>query len=389
MTITAPQNTEYYGDVAPETCLRIYDQMMVDWLSSLRFRDQTPKVVTVWASRQFSQQHEIHNDKPVKQAFPFPVISLISTGIVPALDRRSVQMIQRLGITEIAITGETLATGDGTSFGFVGNTNYAGVSPGSVTITATRTVTPGPVPPATYATMTVTDDGDGNLIGDVAASPPSVINYTTGRYQVNFAYPVTNNTSIVGAYTSSDSRIYTSNERTANYVLPFPLPFDITYQMDIWTKTQQDMQLLRTALLSRFSFVDETFLECTIPGYGEKLIPVRLGNLSDTTDVEPDEKNRELRNTITMTVKGWIFRCPLTVKNIRRLNVALLDAGSDPVNLQDGSAFMDWYCDIDHYSFDGNYYLDSVQESSRFAPPARALAWMGFDEHGVLAKTGP
>jgi hypothetical protein len=189
--------------------------------------------------------------------------------------------------------------------------------------------------------------------------------------------------------TSSENlKIWHGNDQNEVFTLPFPLPYDLTYQVDFYTKTQQDMQWLRGAFLSRFSYTDETFLTNEFPGYGTKLIPIQLSRIDDLTDLEPDERRREIRNTATFTAKAWIFRVPLLKKTIRTINVAMIDAGSDPENLYDCSDFLEWYCDIDHYTFDDDGVLQSVTESPTLSPPDRVLAWMSWVD-GTLQNSGP
>jgi len=386
MATTVPQDTPYYGDVTPETSLRLVDQALTDWLSSLTFRTQKPSVTNVWQSRQFAQNHEMKDGQPVKQAKVWPVISMSMTGIVPALDRRVVANISHLGNIETQVPSEVIGSGNGTDTEFTGRLARIGIKRGSLVITARRQTGVGP--PPTYATMTATDFGDGTLVGSVGSGLNS-INYDTSKYYVKFTNPPGNGTEIVASYVSKDSKMYANNTGTELYVLPFPLPFDLTYQIDIWTKTQQDMQLLRTALLCRFPFTDETFLDLEVPGYGTQLLRVNLTRLDDNTDLEPGEGDRELRNTVSITAHAWIYRVALKKKTIQSINVVLIDAGSAVENLYDDSPFLDWYCDISHYTFSGNPpVLASVQESPTLAPPNRAIAWMSWVD-GTLTNVGP
>lgn len=85
------QDTPYFNDISPETSIRIYDEAIKEWLLSMRFRNQTPNVVTSWMSRHFSQKKDIQGDKVQRSAMPYPMVSLGYGGaIVPDLDRRNV-----------------------------------------------------------------------------------------------------------------------------------------------------------------------------------------------------------------------------------------------------------------------------------------------------------
>jgi hypothetical protein len=385
---TVPQDTPYFGDVTPETSLRLVDKALTDWLSGMEFRKQHPKVTNVWQSRQFAQNHEMQDGQPTKQAKVWPVLSLSMTGITPALDRRVVANISSLGPTGSLETSyqEVLGTANGTDTEFSGKLSRIGLVPRSLTITARRQIAPGP--PPVFTIFTGTDDGEGTLTGSLGTGL-NTINYGTSKYYVSFPAAPTAGTEIIATYRSTGTRMFANQEGSELYILPFPLPFDLTYQVDIWTKTQQDMQLLRTALLCRFPFTDETFLDLEVPGYGTQLLRLNLTRIDDTTDLEPGEADRELRNTVSITAHAWIYRIALKKKTIQSMNVVFIDAGSDAENLYDESPFLDWYCDISHYTFSGNPpVLASVLESPTLAPPDRVLAWMSWVD-GTLAGIGP
>jgi hypothetical protein len=361
--ITEPQTIPYLADVAPETSLRLVDEALTAWLSSMKLRSQTPTVTNIWQNRQFAQNHEMLPGQPPRQAKVWPVVSLSMTGITPAIDRRVVANISRLGHMEVAIPGDLLRVGTNTTGAYEGFIDLKPIVPGTVVITA--------------GAQTLTDNGNGAFIGNVGTLP-NTVDYTTGRYRISFAAVVPTGTDIRVAYHAMDSKIYANSERTEMYILPFPLPFDIAYQIDLWTKTQQDMQALRTSLLCRFAYVDETYLTLQVPGYGAQILRLTLNRIDDVTDIEPGENDRELRNTVSITAHAWIYRVALKRKIIRTANVVFIDAGSDPVNLRDGSGFLDWYCDIDHYHFSSTGALTSVDESSVYTPPNRVLSWLSW-----------
>lgn len=69
---------------------------------------------------------------------------------------------------------EDVGTGDGGTANFTGTLSYTPVVAGSVVF-------------SDGGDQTVTDDGEGNLIGDVNGGGTNTINYTTGAYDVTFA----------------------------------------------------------------------------------------------------------------------------------------------------------------------------------------------------------
>lgn len=313
MANAVPQVPFFFNDITPESCLRVLDQMVVDWIGGLTFRNQTPRVQTAYISRQFAATHEAEESEvpDVKQAAPYPQISVLMQGITPDLERRNAR-------------------------GFLGN----------------------------------------------LGSRPRL-----WKPRLGTSVPVDSTDSRVDA---NNNKAYVSNTRDEVYLMPWPLAFNLEYQIDILTKIQQDMVLLRSSLLARFESVDETYLYADFPGYGRQMIRVSLSGIADTSDLEPaNEVERTLRSTVSITVHGWIFRVPVRKKTIKNIHVVLIDASGEDTTaddtLDDGSDFLAHYNDPDQYVFnvDGSVLL-SVTESPVFAPPDRVLFWVSKAEDGTV-----
>ena len=73
------------------------------------------------------------------------------------------------------------------------------------------------------------------------------------------------------------------------YILPFPLPFDISYQVDFFTKTRQDLRSLTSSFLTRFPFTDQAYLNLCVPGLANQLLRVTLDRMDETSDLETGE----------------------------------------------------------------------------------------------------
>ncbi len=111
-------------------------------------------------------------------------ISLVASGIVD-LDA---PIVVQYTFTN-SQTAETLGTGNGVTLAFGGTLSSIPVVPLSLEITTT-----------TLAGATIIqDDGKGNLVGEFVA-PTSVINYTTGVWNILFTSPVVNATLISSTY---------------------------------------------------------------------------------------------------------------------------------------------------------------------------------------------
>jgi hypothetical protein len=93
----------------------------------------------------------------------------------------------------------------------------------------------------------------------------------------------------------------------------FPLPFDITYNVEYWMRRKFTDAHIREWLMVQHSPIgaspNELFLnaEFGLP-WGTKMIPLQNLSYSDNSDLEPDEESdRRLRFSLTFTLKAWIF----------------------------------------------------------------------------------
>lgn len=87
------------------------------------------------------------------------------------------------------IDEEDVGTGDGGTANFTGTLSYTPIHPGSITISS---VVGG-------SAVTVTDDGIGNLVGDIAVAT-NTIDYTTGEFDVTFSGNVDNLIDVLVVY---------------------------------------------------------------------------------------------------------------------------------------------------------------------------------------------
>ena len=90
----------------------------------------------------------------------------------------------------VQTTAEPLAVGDGTLAQFTGTLGNPPIATNTLTISST----------AAAAAQTVTDDGDGNLTGDIDATGNNTINYTTGAFDVTWTAAPDNATFIRATY---------------------------------------------------------------------------------------------------------------------------------------------------------------------------------------------
>lgn len=405
----------FFNDITPESCLRIQDQMIVDWLNGLTFRNQHPRTQTAYISRQFAATHEAEEqtNPDVKQAAPFPQISILMTGLVPDITRRNargfmVEMGPRARIWKPGLHTSVPLPPPSRDPDVIFLEDAGGDAPNGTEIVFQGVLLTHNVPVLLGKEVILQFEIGGELFTETAQATgaftnangqitTSSINFSTGAVSVTFVSPP-DAASDLKVIIEKDparwgNRAYVSREKREIYLLPWPLAFDMTYQIDILTKTQADMVMLRSSLLARFDSVDETYLSADFPGYGKQMIRVTFERLDDTSDLETDEKERTLRSTVTLIVHGWIFRVPVRKKTIRNIHLVLIDAsGPDTTGrdtLDDESDFMAWYNDPDNYIFnsDGSVLI-SVLESADFSPPNRVLFWESVAPDGSIT-TGP
>lgn len=87
--------------------------------------------------------------------------------------------------TDEIVQEETVATGDGATANFTGNLSYTPVRPSTIVLTD--------------GNLRVVDDGNGALVGNIAAGV-NTINYVTGAYNVTFQANIANGTAITVDY---------------------------------------------------------------------------------------------------------------------------------------------------------------------------------------------
>jgi hypothetical protein len=187
-----------------------------------------------------------------------------------------------------------------------------------------------------------------------------------------------------GVKRDANGPFYYDSGRTEVLEAPWPTPWGINYQVDIWTKTKQDQRVLTTLLYSRFgAHPTETWIVTEFPWYGRKQLYLTLESAQDTSDLEPGEDERQMRFTFTFVLHGWLFRLPHRKKTLQGATVTLID--SDPNDAQT----VPWWLNSAHYTFDSNGVLLSVAENPAQTPPDRVLLFLNFDATGALVSTGP
>lgn len=104
---------------------------------------------------------------------------------------------------------------------------------------------------------------------------------------------------------------YLSKDKDESYTHRFPLPYNITYQVDFWTRSESTLDSIRVWLMLHFPFGNSMYLPVDFREvnriYGVQNVYTEFGGISDTSDLESGTEPRLERATTTFDVQGWIF----------------------------------------------------------------------------------
>lgn len=132
-------------------------------------------------------------------------------------------------------------------------------------------------------------------------------------------------------YSFSRIRNLKNNKQT-----PYPMPFTIPYQIEIWAKGTTTINYLtqwillqfestRLHLYADFSIIDNDIYSSHYP----VSIPVLYKSSGNTSDIEPGEKDRTLRKTIDIEVNGWLFRPSKQVNPVELVKTNVYDCATN------------------------------------------------------------
>jgi hypothetical protein len=110
---------------------------------------------------------------------------------------------------------------------------------------------------------------------------------------------------------------------------PHPMPYEILYQLDLWTKYRSTMNQFVHRVLIKF-VNREMWLPIDIgEPWGVKRVALRLsfGGPQDLTNLDLDElDDRTFRTTISFSLDAWLFPDITSVPSVRTINIS--DSGT-------------------------------------------------------------
>lgn len=119
-----------------------------------------------------------------------------------------------------------------------------------------------------------------------------------------------------------------------------PLPYDFNYQLDIWTKYRDDLNLILAYTMTKFENQFATLQIDLGHPWGVKKVFVRAEHVTDNTDssLEPDN-DREPRATVDLVLEGWLPLKPKDVRTVRKVIADVSIEWIEPGKGLDAQAF--------------------------------------------------
>jgi len=117
-----------------------------------------------------------------------------------------------------------------------------------------------------------------------------------------------------------------------------PNPWDMVYQIDVWAKTIQDLDMITTQI-NMWLRADEFYLRVAHPSpMDERIVLTQFQGMVENSKLDTgQEEKRTLRRTFTFVVHGWVIHPPDEYGIVRRIIVDFYDmtlSRLDPVFLE-------------------------------------------------------
>lgn len=211
---------------------------------------------------------------------------------------------------------EMVGTGNGTTSTFTGTLGAPPVLSGKVRFSVAS-------PP-----LNITDDGKGSFTGAISLSGPNVINYATGVFTITFSTPPDTAEPVVCLY--DVPTLQGATGITAWKKVFFPKPYNISYQMTIWSRVKVHHEVLTTWFLQQF--FDNMMVLRDVPhaDLGKRHVYVSLEGTNPLEEYEYSDQFRVLRTEFSMNVRGWLLQRVKDVGPVLSVETELIDNTDDP-----------------------------------------------------------
>jgi hypothetical protein len=111
-----------------------------------------------------------------------------------------------------------------------------------------------------------------------------------------------------------------------------PLPFEVMYQLDLWTKYRSTMNQFIRQVAVKFVHREVWLSVNTGGAFGVKRVPLKLafGGPQDLTDLELDENtDRTIRAAFTFNMDAWVFPDVEMIPTVRKVIINSYGSNND------------------------------------------------------------
>lgn len=122
------------------------------------------------------------------------------------------------------------------------------------------------------------------------------------------------------------ARINLGRTDNVSYVVGHPLPYDISYRVEYWSKNVESMNAMRLMQGLAYQQGYEAFIPVDLsdvwPAWSRRLIPIENDTSIMSLEVDADgEGHRIVRSIMTTTLKAWLIPDIKEVKNVHQIIV--------------------------------------------------------------------
>ena len=133
------------------------------------------------------------------------------------------------------------------------------------------------------------------------------------------------------------NRIFKDNTNNIRLVANWPNPYDVNYQIEVWTKSRQDANAMLGIILANCDpSPDVMYLTGDFgPTWGDKLIPFYFEGVNDASDTEAGDVDKIEKHIISFRAATWMFKTPEEIPAVRTTTIGYfeLDCEGEPFQL--------------------------------------------------------
>ncbi len=149
--------------------------------------------------------------------------------------------------------------------------------------------------------------------------------FVRGQVQTRFAGEMTD-----------ANRIFKDNTKNIRLVANWPNPYDVNYQIEVWTKTRQDANAMLGIILAHCDpNPDLMYLTGDFGSvWGEKLIPFYFEGVNDASDTEAGDGDKIEKHIISFRAATWMFKTPQEIPSVQDITIGYFELACDGTPFQ-------------------------------------------------------